>query len=339
MLRTFASLLLAVLTLAACTSAPPEHADAPPPVWPPAPEAPRVIYQRSFSKPADLGIGRGVVERLRGYLFGDEEVQLVRPMAVTVAEQTIFVADPGVQGVHRFDARADRYTLIRGPDGAALPSPVGLAAGVAGAVYVTDSKLAQVFVIAAGASTAEPLPLGAALGQPTGVAFDGASQRLFVTDTAEHKVLVFGTDGRLLSTIGQRGAAAGEFNFPTLLWAAPQGRLYVTDSLNFRIQSFAADGRLIGAFGRMGDSVGDAARPKGIATDGFGHVYVVDSLLHNVQIFDSAGQFLLAVGEPGQGRGEFWLPVGIFVGADNLIYVADSYNRRVQVLRYIGGPT
>lgn len=345
MLRTYArafalaSPLLAVLALAACTSAPPEQVDAPAPAWPPAPEAPRVIYERSVSGPADLGIGRGVVERLQSFLFGDEETQLVRPMAVTVVDRTIFVADPGVQGIHRFDPAAGRYTLIRGPEGAPLPSPVGLAAGTGGAVYVTDSKFASVFVIAADASTAELLQLDAALVQPTGVAFDAASQRLFVTDTAAHKVLVFDTDGRLVSTIGQRGEGAGEFNFPTLLWAAPQGHLYVTDSLNFRIQSFAADGRLIGAFGRMGDSVGDAARPKGVATDRQGHVYVVDSLLHNLQIFDPAGRFLLSVGEQGRERGQFWLPVGIFVGADNLIYVADSYNRRVQVLRYIDGPT
>jgi DNA-binding beta-propeller fold protein YncE len=248
------------------------------------------------------------------------------------------VADPGAKGVHRFDPVAERYDLIAAQGGAGLPSPVGLARGNDGEVYVTDSELAQVLVIRPGAKAALPLALPQ-MGQPTGIAFDPATGRLYVVDTAAHCVNIFNRDATLHARFGRRGAADGEFNYPTLLWRDAEGRLYVTDSLNFRIQVFDAQGQLLRRFGQAGDGTGDNIRQKGVATDSYGHVYVVDALFNAVQIFDQSGRLLLSLGGLGSDRGEFWLPVGIFIGEEDLIYIADSYNQRIQILRYVGGPT
>ncbi|MFI4979262.1 MAG: 6-bladed beta-propeller [Nevskiales bacterium] len=312
-------------------------------VWPFGPAQPRVEFVRAFARPADLGIGKGLFERLKDFLFGEVEARIVKPMAVLASGGILYVADPGAGGVHRFDPAGGNYALITAAADAPLPSPVGLARGAAGEVYVSDSKLAQVFVIRSGAKVAEPLRLGARLVQPTGIAFDDVSGRLYVVDTAAHCVQIFERDGSLAASIGRRGGGDGEFNYPTYLWRTPQGRLYVTDSLNFRVQVFDEQARFAGQIARPGDGSGDAARPKGVATDRYGHVYVVDALFHAFQIFDAAGRLLLAVGERGQQRGEFWLPTGIFIdqegeGEDrDTIYIADSYNQRIQVLRYIGG--
>ena len=229
--------------------------------------------------------------------------------------------------------------LIYAEGGALLPSPVGLALGDAGEVYVSDSALATVFVIRPGATKAVPLALAAKLGQPTGIAFDPGRGQLFVVDTSAHRVNVFNRDGTLASSFGRRGTGEGEFNCPTLIWRTPQGSVYVTDSLNFRVQRFDGRGRYLSKFGGLGDGTGDSPRQKGVATDRYGHVYIVDSLFHALQVFDEHGAFLLSLGALGRERGEFWLPVGLFIGPDDRIYIADSYNQRVQVLRYIGGPT
>jgi DNA-binding beta-propeller fold protein YncE len=310
-------------------------------VWPAAPAQPRVEFVRSFERAADLGIGRGFFERLKDLLFGEAETRILRPMAVVASGGILYVADPGARGVHRFDTAGGEYALITAADGAALPSPVGLARGVAGEVYVADSQLAQIFVIRPGAKSALALRLDVTLTQPTGIAFDAASGRLYVADTAEHRIHIFERDGSLAGSIGRRGTGDGEFNYPTYLWRTPEGRLYVTDSLNFRVQTFDARGQFVGKFGRQGDGTGDAARQKGVATDRHGHVYVVDALFHAFQIFDATGRLLLPVGERGHERGEFWLPTGIFIDQDDgdMIYIADAYNRRIQVLRYIGGAT
>lgn len=329
----------AALLLAACSSKAPLPAEAPP-VWPAPPEAARVAWVQAFSRAEDIGIRRGVLQRLGDFVFGAQDTRIVRPMAVVESAGALFVADPGMRGVHRFDRAAGRHDLLRAEGGVPLPSPVGLARGDAGAVYVADSALAKVFVVLAGADAAVELNLGVALKQPTGIAFDARRGRLYVTDTGAHVVRVFGREGRLLQTIGARGEADGQFNFPTLLWRdAARGRLYVNDSLNFRVQVFDDDDRFVSRFGRHGDGSGDMARHKGIATDRQGHVYVVDALFHAVQIFDADGRLLLGIGGQGRDRGEFWLPTGIFIGDDDRIFIADSYNQRVQVLRYVGGPS
>lgn len=258
-------------------------------------------------------------------------------MAVVTVGEVVFVADPGAHGVHRFDRARSRYDLLRRADERPLPSPVGMAASDDGRVYLTDSELAGIFVVDAGADEVRRLPIDVELAQPTGIAINPHSSELYVTDTLGHRVHVFSRDGHHLRSFGAHDDAAGHFNYPTYLWFTPAGELLVADSLNFRVQGFAADDRWLFAFGHHGDGSGDIARLKGVATDSDGHVYVVDALFHAVQIFDRDGTLLLAFGNPGQRPGEFWLPTGIFIDTEDRIYVADAYNRRVQVFRYIGG--
>ena len=335
--RTLAVVLLG-LALAGCATPQPGAELASARVWPSAPDVARISFVKTISGPEDLGIGRGFLQRASDLLFGREESRIVRPMAVVAQGDILFVADPGAKGVHRFDAKEGRHDLIHAEGGAPLPSPVGLALGTEGEVYVSDSALAKVFVIRAGAKEAVPLALAANLGQPTGIAFDPSGARLFVVDTSAHCVRVFSRDGTLESSFGRRGTRDGEFNYPTLIWRTPQGRLYVTDSLNFRVQSFDDRGRYLTKFGGLGDGAGDLPRQKGVATDRYGHIYIVDALFHALQVFNEQGVFLLSLGGLGREPGEFWLPTGLFIGTDDMIYVADSYNQRVQVLRYIGGP-
>jgi sugar lactone lactonase YvrE len=339
-LRHWILAMCLVLGLAACTPPSPQVSEPETPlIWPSAPDPPRIAYVRAFSRPDDLGISKGFWQRLVDAVFGESEARLIRPMAVVAVGTVIYVADPGARGVHRFDPVNGRHELLRAPRDVPLPSPVGLARGADGEVYVTDSVLGKVFVLRPDEKAATELALGAALGQPTGIAFDPASRRLFVVDTSAHRIEIFERDGKHVASIGKRGTENGEFNYPTLIWRSAQGQLYVTDSLNFRIQILNERGQYVAKFGRHGDGTGDLARQKGVATDRFGHIYVVDSLFHAVQIFDPTGAFLLSVGAIGHARGEFWLPTGIFISEDDTVYVADSYNQRVQVFRYIGGPT
>ncbi len=335
-------LLLSALILTACTGPAQQSAqsvETAPLVWPEPPEAARVVHVSSLLSPKDFGITDGPFSILTRILFGEKQLRLVRPMAVVVSNNTVFVADPGAKGVHRFDKASNEHTLILLNGNKPLPSPVGLALGAGGDVYVSDSALGQVLVIHPQSDSASPVPLERPLKQPTGIAFDPERKELFVVDTLAHRIYTFSSKGRLLREFGERGDANGAFNFPTMIWRTGGGEILVTDSLNFRVQSFDGSGKWRMTFGRHGDGTGDLARHKGIATDQHGHIYVVDALFHAIQIFDARGTFLLAVGELGQGPGEFWLPSGIFIDADNTLYVADSYNQRIQVFRYIGGPT
>lgn len=338
----YASVLAACcLWLAGCATPPPPPlaTQAVQQVWPSPPAPARIGHVQSFARAEDLGITRGWLQRVVDFVFGAPQYRLIRPTAVLEDQGVIYVADPGAKGVHRFDRRSGRYALIQAEGDAPLPSPVGLAWGEAGVALVSDSALGAVFQIRPDAEVATRLPLNPAPRQPTGLAVDAQQHRLYVVDTAQHCIQVYGPDGAWLQSLGRRGAGDGEFNFPTLLWRDAAGQLLVTDALNFRTQILTAEGRFVAKFGRVGDSGGDAPRQKGVATDRHGHIYTVDALLSALQVFDAQGQLLLSIGGLGHEAGEFWLPTGVYVGADDLIYVADSYNQRVQVFRYLGGPT
>jgi len=328
---------LAALLLTACASQPQVTSTEPLPVWPAPPEAPRIAYIQSISQPEDLGINKGFFTKIYEFVVGSSDLRLIRPMAVIVtADGTIYVADPGSHGVHKFDIRQKQHSLIQRKDDQPLPSPVGLAIGSEGDVYVSDSALGEVFVIKPDAKTAIPLLLEKPVPQPTGIAFDSAGKRLYIVDTSGHQIRIVSADGKQLSAFGRRGNGNGEFNFPTMIWRDKDGRLYVTDSLNFRVQIFDSEGHFLGLFGRHGDATGDLSHPKGITTDRSGHVYVTDSMHHALQIFNRDGDVLLSIGSRGRGPGEFWLPAGAFMTDDDHLYIADSYNQRIQAFKYMG---
>jgi hypothetical protein len=334
----FAIIWVVALLLGGCTVAPShEHVAQTHIVWPTPPAKARIAYVRSFSKPADLGIGRGFLQWLSDLFTGRQEFQLIRPMAIAVtADKTIYVADPGAKGVHRFNQKHGKYQFISRAGERVLPSAVGLTPGPDNSVYVADSALAQLFQIRAGADSASSLFPQVKFSQPTGIAYDSVSHRLYVADTAQHHIVVLSAKGKVIKIFGRRGSGNGEFNFPTYLWLDAHHRLFVTDSLNFRIQIFDQDGHYLGKFGKYGDGTGNLARPKGVALDRDGHIYVMDGLFHALQIFDEQGNLLLPVGQRGTGPGEFYLPTGIFIDTDSQIYIADAHNQRVQVLRYLG---
>mgnify|MGYP001811725308 CR=1 FL=1 len=342
MRRHTAFITICLLTLAVgCATAvriPDDVAASTDLVWPAPPADPRLAYVMEFSSAEELGIRKGFLQQLREFVGGPRQERMIRPMSVVESRgNRIFVADPGVRGVHLFDLDRGSYQLIQRSDGAPLPSPVGLAAGLAGEIYVSDSRLASLFVIEPGASTAIPVPLEALLSQPTGIALDPTSGRIYLVDTGSHEIKIFARDGALLRRIGGRGTGPGQFNYPTMIWMSTMGELVVSDSLNFRTQVFDAEGNYLRQFGVPGNRPGYQAQSKGIATDSRGQVYVVDSALHAVQIFDRFGRFLYRLGFRGEGAGEFWLPSDVFVGTRDMIFVADAYNGRVQVFRYTGG--
>lgn len=326
---------LLALLLATCTAAEQSSVElrAPeePLVWPPPPAAARIEFLYGFREPRDLGIRPAFFKQVWETIVGEENRTMVRPYAVAVQGGRLAVADPGLGAVHLFDRAAKDYRRIVQAGDRPLITPVGVAFG-GDLILVADSALEAAFAFD---SDGELVFAIRGLERPTGLAYDPDGDRLFVSETLGHRISVFDGTGKKLSSFGGRGAADGEFNYPSHLFLRA-GRLYVNDTMNFRVQAFGLDGRLLSSFGRHGDGSGDFAQPKGIAVDSEQHVYVVDAIFDRVQIFDAKGKFLLAFGESGVQAGGFWLPSGLFI-AENLIYVADSYNSRVQVFRFLGG--
>jgi DNA-binding beta-propeller fold protein YncE len=308
------------------------------PVWPKPPAQARIEFVQNISKPEDIGITPGFWSRLASIFVGKKETRLIRPTAAVVTtDEVLFVTDPGLKVVHRFDIRQKRHDMLQLDDKETFRSPISLTIDTAGdRVYVSDSALNRIYTIEKKSDQVKRFETSIPLEQPTGLTFDSQRGRLYVVNTRRHQVDAFDRKGELQFTFGTRGAGQAQFNYPTQIWCDPaSGELWVTDSLNFRVQRFSQNGEFISTFSGVGDATGNLPRPKGVATDHSGHVYIVDALLNNMQIFNKNGELLLYLGEQGRGIGQFWLPVGIYIDGNNHIYVADSFNNRVQVFRYL----
>ncbi len=308
---------------------------APALIWPAPPDAPRIAYVRSISGPEDVGIRLSAGARALRWIFGSnkEAEILVKPFGVALDEDgNLCITDTGVNAVcfhnrtKKTWQRWDRIGNLR------FASPVSVAKRH-GTIFVADSGLARIVAFSEKGSLV--FTITNRLERPAGIAIQG--ERLFVVDSARHAVLIFDLNGNFLSEFGQRGARAGEFNYPTHIAADLEGNLFVTDSMNARVQIFDRTGKVKAQLGSAGDAPGHFGRPKGLAVDSFGHVYVIDGLFDRVQVFDRTGALLLNFGGSGSEPGQFWLANGVAIGRTNEIYVADAYNRRVQVFNYVGG--
>jgi len=300
-------------------------------VWPAPPQKPRIKYLYQFAKPTDLEINESFFSRLWGWISGRSlSTGMVRPYSIAAKDQLIAVTDPGSKCVHVFNTNTSEYIRLNKSDNTYFASPVGVAIGD-NQIYISDSKLGKVFIFN---TEGESVMTIKDLKRPTGLSFNHDTKRLYVSDTLDHKIVIYNSTGQKQFSFGQREQDKGNFNFPTHL-VLDNDKLYVNDTMNFRIQTFDLDGNYISGFGKHGDASGYFSQPKGIGLDSKGHIFVVDAIFHRVQIFDQKGQYLLDFGNQGSNAGEFWLPSGLFIDQDK-IYVADSFNRRVQVFQYVG---
>lgn len=329
---TIASLL--ALLLAACSQPavqPMDSVIAQRLVWPRAPAQPRIRFVRNINSPADWGLSRSAVQGFFDKLTGQKPFHFVRPTGVAQRGRALYVADPGVKALIIADASESKEIVVSRLGNEALASPVAVALGPGDTVFLADSALGKVFVLDAHGALKRTIGGEGRLARPAGLAFDTATGRLYVADSAAHRIVVYAADGKFLDTFGRNGAAPGQFNFPTHLALTRDGALVVNDTLNFRVQVVDRDGRPLRHFGRVGDGSGEFASPKGVGVDSAGNIHVVDALFDAVQIFTPDGALLLGFGERGTRAGQLWLPNGLFIAPDDTLYVSDSYNQRIAV--------
>uniref|UniRef100_T1J8Z2 B box-type domain-containing protein n=1 Tax=Strigamia maritima TaxID=126957 RepID=T1J8Z2_STRMM len=126
--------------------------------------------------------------------------------------------------------------------------------------------------------------------RPWGVCCD-AQSRIIVADRSNHRVQVFGIDGRFLFKFGMMGSKIGEFNLPVGVAVDNEcGRIVVADKANHRIQLFTMSGEFAHAFGKFGGGIGQLNYPWDVAVNSKHQILVADSRNHRMQLFDFSGQ-------------------------------------------------
>ena len=149
---------------------------------------------------------------------------------------------------------------------------------------------------------------------------------VWATDNANHTVVKFGPDGKMLMTLGEKDVAgedARHFNKPTDVAFAPNGDFYVSDGYgNSRVVKFDKAGKYLLAWGRKGAGEGDFNLPHAVRLDSKGQVYVADRENKRIQVFDPGGNFLRQFANGVA-------PYGLFITPDDTVFVADGVAHEV----------
>ncbi len=137
---------------------------------------------------------------------------------------------------------------------------------------------------------------GASLFQWPAALLVDEDENLYVTDEANHKVVVMDKDGEHINTWGEQGSEPGQLNRPSGMSFDAEGNIVLSDAMNSRIQRFTRDGKHLQAFGEFGNGEGELNMPWGLTVDQYGDVLVADWKNDRVQRFSSEGEFKSAIG-------------------------------------------
>jgi tripartite motif-containing protein 71 len=197
---------------------------------------------------------------------------------------------------------------------------------------------------------------------------DCIGETVYVSDTHNHRVQKFTTDGRFLAELTGFGMRETSSSASPSLWDGflfpssahipmiektashgigdrefldcigvtvdMNGNVYVVDAGMHRLAKYDKEGQLLHQWGKFGGGPGQFWTPLGVDVDKQGNVYVADSGNHRIQKFTSEGVFITEFGSFGSDNGELNFPIAIAVSSDgNTVYVADTMNNRVQIFK------
>lgn len=222
-----------------------------------------------------------------------------------------------VLGAQRYRVRPSWARL---PGGLSLDAVSQVAVDSRGRVYALQRTDPPVTVFEPDGSFVMSIGDGLVL-DSHGIAVD-PQDRIWVVDRDAHQLLVFSTEGQLLSRLGVRGRPrlGRPFNHPTDVAFAADGETYVSDGYgNARIHRFSADGRHLDSWGEPGRGPGQFSTPHAIWVDAKDRVLVADRESDRVQVFDRTGH-LLAIWE------DVYRPMDIFETAWGIV-VSDQVPR------------
>ncbi|RMD79393.1 MAG: hypothetical protein D6809_03730 [Gammaproteobacteria bacterium] len=259
-------------------------------------------------------------------LTGVRQLRFVRPVAVSVRDQWVYVLDAGQDLVLRYDRLTGRLARVLELRGALAGSePVDLYVARDRSLYVADTQGSRVLHFDARGRLLRTYTDTFNLARPVALAVDPATRDLYVADGVYDHILVFNVAGKLRRALGSRGTGEGQFLNLTGL-ALDGDEVYATARLGLRGQVLGRDGRFLRAFGRH-----VLVFPRAVAV-GEGRIFVADWYDNSIKIFSRDGRPLATYGGTGVAPGRFKGLTDVWYEA-GFLYAADSLNGRIQVFR------
>jgi DNA-binding beta-propeller fold protein YncE len=233
------------------------------------------------------------LERQEFKLLANERL-FSRPFGLALdAQENLYVVEQGAKRVRVLDRSGKELRSFSHPS---LERPTDIAIDrERGRIYIADparkeSTEHSVKVFDLNGELASKVGRGkgqceGCLYFPTYVAVDREG-KLYVTNTMNAKVDVFGPDGKFIRKFGERGNGFGMFDRPKGVALDSFGNIYVVDSGWSNVQIFNPKGEVLLFFGGRGSYPGLLKNPGGIAIDTKNRIYVGDFLNYRVSIYD-----------------------------------------------------
>jgi DNA-binding beta-propeller fold protein YncE len=201
----------------------------------------------------------------------------------------VLVADADLAMVVRLDATGRPVGAI---GKGVLKRPTGIARdATSGRIYVADTHAHAILVFDDAGTQVDTIGRrgegDGELNFPTHLAL--AKGELFVTDTMNNRVQVFGTDGRFRRRFGASGLYLGNLVRPKGVAVDNEGHVYVVESYYDHLLVFGPGGEFLLPIGGTGTETGRFYLPAGVWTDSRNRVFVADMYNGRVVIFQFLG--------------------------------------------------
>lgn len=212
-------------------------------------------------------------------------------VAIDPVTSEVYVSDRPTGSVYVYDRDGTWLREYR-PDVATEGwQPLALTFDPDGLLYVADlsGPVQRVLVLDREGRLVRTIGADQQLSFPNGIAVD-AARNVYVTDSNNGRLLVFGPDGGIAGQIG-RGVGEGNLGLPRGSAIDAQGRLFVVDTSGqgLFVYRVLADGEqrpaFLGFFGGHGLENGMFRYPNDVAVDGRGRVFVTDAANDRVQVW------------------------------------------------------